>query len=145
MPTKARVPGQHTIAVSIARAREPPAARRQLGTNSLTRVVSDWQDPRAISPACGVAAGVPPMNHAELAWEFADLFAELDVENLNEILAKNVSLETLDFFQQYGESFAAANAITGDSADRLPNLLLMGYLLRVVEERLIDGEDEPLA
>ena len=29
------------------------------------------------------------MNHAELAWEFADLFAELDVENLNEILAKN--------------------------------------------------------
>jgi hypothetical protein len=85
------------------------------------------------------------MNHGELAWEFADLFAELDVENLNEILAKNVSLETLDFFQQYGESFASANAITGESADRLPNLLLMGYLLRVVEERLIDGDEEPLA
>ena len=33
----------------------------------------------------------------------------------------------------------------GETADRLPNLLLMGYLLRVVEERLQDGEDEPLA
>jgi hypothetical protein len=85
------------------------------------------------------------MNHAELAWEFADLFAELDVENLNEILAKNVALETLDFFQQYSESFASAAGIEGETADRLPNLLLMGYLLRVVEERLIDGEEEPLA
>lgn len=85
------------------------------------------------------------MNHAELAWEFADLFAELDVENLNEILAKNVALETLDFFQQYGEAFASAAGIEGETADRLPNLLLMGYLLRVVEERLGDGEDEPLA
>jgi len=84
---------------------------------------------------------MPPMNHAELAWEFADLFAELDVEQINEILAKNVPLETLDFFQKYAETFAGALKLEGVVAGRLPNLLLMGYLLRVLEERLIDADD----
>ena len=31
---------------------------------------------------------MPPLNHAELAWEFADLFAELEPEQINEILKK---------------------------------------------------------
>lgn len=83
---------------------------------------------------------MPPMNHAELAWEFADLFAELDVDQINEILAKNVPLETLDFFTKYAETFASALRIEGDLAGRLPNLLLMGYLLRVLEERLLEGD-----
>lgn len=83
---------------------------------------------------------MPPLNHAELAWEFADLFAELDTRQINEILAKNVPLETLDFFTKYAETFASALHIEGDLAGRLPNLLLMGYLLRVLEERLLEGD-----
>lgn len=82
------------------------------------------------------------MNHSELAWEFADLFAELEIEQIDEILANNVPLETLDFFQKYGETFGNALGIQGEAADRLPNLLLMGYLLRVLEERLIDAEPD---
>ena len=84
---------------------------------------------------------MPPLNHAELAWEFADLFSELEPDQINEILAKNVPLETLDFFQKYAETFSGALSITGDAARRMPNLLLMGYLLRVLEERLIDADD----
>ena len=98
------------------------------------------------SAACAVALlestpVMPPLNHAELAWEFADLFAELEPEQINEILAKNVPLETLDFFQKYAETFSTALHIEGDAARRMPNLLLMGYLLRVLEERLIDADD----
>jgi hypothetical protein len=85
---------------------------------------------------------MPPLNHSELAWEFADLFSELDPEQINEILAKNVPLETLDFFQKYAETFSGALGIEGDAARRMPNLLLMGYLLRVLEERLIDDNVE---
>ena len=48
------------------------------------------------------------MNHAELAWEFAEVFGELPTEQINEMLAKNVPLETLDFFTSYAESFAEA-------------------------------------
>lgn len=83
------------------------------------------------------------MDHSELAWEFADLFAELDVEEINEVLAKNVPMGTLDFFQKYGDDFGRAAGIDGPTLQRLPNLLLMGYLIRVLEERLIEGEEGP--
>ena len=83
------------------------------------------------------------MDHSELAWEFADLFAELDVEQINELLAKNVPIGTLDFFQKYGDDFGRAAGVEGDTLQRLPNLLLMGYLIRVLEERLIDGDGGP--
>jgi hypothetical protein len=82
------------------------------------------------------------MNHAELAWEFADLFSELPVDQINELLAKNVPLETLEFFNDYVVSFAKGEAIEGDTARRLPNLMMLGYLLRVLEERLLE-DDEP--
>lgn len=80
------------------------------------------------------------MDHSELAWEFADLFGELEVEEINEVLAKNVPIGTLDFFRKYGDDFGRAASIGGDALQRLPNLLLMGYLIRVLEERLIEGE-----
>jgi len=83
------------------------------------------------------------MNHTELAWEFADLFAELDVEQINEVLAKNVPIGTLDFFQKYGEDFGRAAGLSGTTLDRLPNLLFMGYLIRVLEERLIEDDPDP--
>lgn len=79
------------------------------------------------------------MTHAELAWEFAELFDELSVDHVNELLAKNVPLETLEFFTSYAESFASAEKVEGPLARRLPNLLLVGYLLRVLEDRLLDA------
>lgn len=79
------------------------------------------------------------MTHAELAWEFAELFDELSVDHVNELLAKNVPLETLEFFTSYADSFAKAEKVDGPLARRLPNLLLVGYLLRVLEDRLLDA------
>lgn len=80
------------------------------------------------------------MDHTELAWEFAELFAELEVEEINEVLAKNVPMGTLDFFQKYGEDFGRSAGVDDALLKRLPNLLLMGYLIRVLEERLIEGD-----
>ena len=38
------------------------------------------------------------MTVQEIAWEFAGVFDELDPDQINEMLAKNVPLETLQFF-----------------------------------------------
>jgi hypothetical protein len=81
------------------------------------------------------------MTHAELAWELADLFGDLEIDQINEMLAKNVPLETLEFFNAYGQDFGAAQGLKPDTAQRLPNLLLLGYLLRVLEERLLPDDD----
>ena len=82
------------------------------------------------------------MTHSELAWEFTDLFGELPTEQINEVLAKNVPLETLEFFDSYAESFGKSEGIEGKSFKRLPNLLLLGYLLRVLEERLLEDDGD---
>jgi hypothetical protein len=82
------------------------------------------------------------MTHTELAWEFAGLFHELKIEEINEVLAKNVPLEMLEFFESYGRDVAQSEGLEGDTAKRLPNLLMLGYLLRVLEERLL-LPDEP--
>ena len=78
------------------------------------------------------------LSRAELAWELAEVFDDLRIEQINEVLAKNVPLETLEFFASYAEEFGDANAIKTGARKRLPNLMLLGYLLRVLEERLID-------
>jgi hypothetical protein len=78
------------------------------------------------------------LRREELAWELVELFDELRIEQINEVLAKNVPLETLEFFSTYADEFADSNAIDAESRKRLPNLLLLGYLLRLLEERLID-------
>jgi hypothetical protein len=82
------------------------------------------------------------MTTSELAWELADLFGELETAQINEMLAKNVPLEALEFFGAYAETFAKARDVEGATARRLPNLMLLGYLLRVLEERLMVDEDE---
>ena len=83
------------------------------------------------------------MTHTELAWEFAAIFSELSIESINELVAKNVPLETLEFFQSYAETFGRTEGLeTSDTQKRLPNLMLVGYLTRVLEERLIDGEPD---
>lgn len=83
------------------------------------------------------------MTHGSMSWEFAELFHELDSEQINEMLAKNVPLETLGFFAEYGETFAEAEGISPELRKRLPNLMLMGYLIRVLEERLQDDLQNP--
>jgi len=76
------------------------------------------------------------MRFEEMAWEFAEVFDELSIEQINEMLAKNVPLETLKFFSRYADEFGAKNAMSAIDTQRLPNLMLIGYLLRVLEERL---------
>ena len=85
--------------------------------------------------------GNSDVTRSELAWELVELFGELRAEQINEVLAKNVPLETLEFFTQYAGDFSKSHAVDADVERQLPNLLLLGYLLRVLEERLIpEGE-----
>ncbi|MBW2230350.1 MAG: hypothetical protein JRH17_08175 [Deltaproteobacteria bacterium] len=76
------------------------------------------------------------MTFEEMAWEFAEVFDELGVEQINEMLAKNIPLETLDFFSKYADEFAGSTHIDDETRRRLPNLMLIGYLLHVLEDRL---------
>jgi len=78
----------------------------------------------------------------ELAWELAELFDELSIEHVNEMLAKNVPLDTLRFIGAYADDFAEAHQVNGKARGLLPNLLLLGYLMRVVEDRLLDDDEE---
>ncbi len=78
------------------------------------------------------------MTRSELAWEFAEIFEELRVEEINELVAKNIPLDTLEFMNAYGDDFGHGAGITGTARKRLPNLLLVGYILRLLEERLLD-------
>ena len=79
------------------------------------------------------------MRYEEMAWEFAQVFDELDTEQTNEMLAKNVPMETLEFFSEYAERYARTEDFGDDMTRRLPNLMLMGYLIRVLEDRLTPG------
>ena len=80
------------------------------------------------------------LTHRELAWELVDLFEELQADQINEVLAKNVPLETLEFFASYAKDFGDSQEVGEGTQRQLPNLLLLGYLLRVLEERLIETE-----
>ncbi len=82
------------------------------------------------------------MTHSELAYEFADVFDEMNVDEINQVLAQNVPFETLEFFNTYGEAFGRAEKSSEETRKRLPNLLVLGYLLRVLEERLLEDDDE---
>ena len=83
------------------------------------------------------------LTREELAWELAELFEELKVEDINEVLAKNVPLDTLEFFNAYADDFGGTLGLVGNSRKRLPNLMLLGYLLRVLEDRLLPDEEPP--
>ena len=82
------------------------------------------------------------LSREELAWEFVELFDELSVDHVNEMLAKNVPIETLRFVSAYSEDFADVHKLEGSTRRAVPNLMLFGYLVRVLEERLLGG-DEP--
>ncbi len=80
------------------------------------------------------------MNSRELAEEFTDLWKDLEIADINEMLAKNVGLELLDFFVSYASEFAAdcdqASSGPDELRERLPNLLVIGYIIRLLEERV---------
>jgi hypothetical protein len=78
----------------------------------------------------------------QLAWGLAEIFDELPVESINEMLAKNVPLANLRFFDCYADEFSGASEIDEETRSRLPNLMLLGYLLRVVEERVLGDDPE---
>jgi len=80
------------------------------------------------------------MTPEEIASEFAEIFDELPAEQVNEMLANNIPFETIEFFSQYAEAFASGAGITGEARGRLPNLLIFGYLVRVLEERLLPDQ-----
>jgi len=82
------------------------------------------------------------LSRSELAWELVELFGELPIEQINEVLAKNVPIETLEFFAAYAEDFATVESIHNGTRLKLPNLLLLGYLMRVLEDRLLDEPSE---
>ena len=77
------------------------------------------------------------LTREEIAWQLAELFEELSTDDINELLSKNVPMESLRFFSEYADVFARTGEFTVDATRRLPNLLLLGYLLRVLEERLL--------
>lgn len=82
------------------------------------------------------------LTRREIAWELAEIFDELRVDQLNEIVAINVPLDTLEFFASYADEFCSDEQIESRTRRRLPNLMLLGYLLRLLEERL-PVEPEP--
>ena len=81
------------------------------------------------------------LTREELAWELVELFEELKIDDINEVLAKNVPFETLEFFSAYAADFGAALGLVGSERKRLPNLMLLGYLLRILEERLLPDDE----
>lgn len=81
------------------------------------------------------------MTGLELAIEFTDLWGELDADEINSMLANNVSFDLLEFFSSYAEQFgrelgAGAELDVKELNRKLPNLLIIGYIIRVLEERL---------
>ena len=45
------------------------------------------------------------LTRREIAWELAEIFDELRVDQLNELVAINVPLDTLEFFASYAQDF----------------------------------------
>ncbi len=83
------------------------------------------------------------MTFEEMAWDFVEVFDDLEIEQINEVLAKNVPYQTLEFFNKYSSDFAQMTETDVQTSKQLPNLMLIGYLLRVLEERLKPGESLP--
>jgi len=88
-------------------------------------------------------AGDPELTREELAWELVEVLDELTAEELSELVTKNVPREAHDFFTHYAREFCEGLPIDKTIRARLPNLMLLGYLLRVLEERLLTpGESD---
>ena len=84
------------------------------------------------------------MNGREIAIEFTDMWKDLDIDEINTMLAKNVSMDMLEFFSSYAQEFADGCESPDGSGKlseavlrrRIPNLLIIGYIIRLLEERI---------
>ena len=78
------------------------------------------------------------MTGLELAVEFTDLWADMNPGEINMMLARNVSYDLLEFFSNYADEFVEGLSKEEPELLRqqLPNLLIIGYIIRVLEERL---------
>ncbi len=84
------------------------------------------------------------MNGREIAIEFTEMWKDLGVDEINSMLANNVSMDMLEFFSSYAQEFT--NDCLSASLDgkldeallrkRVPNLLIIGYIIRLLEERI---------
>ena len=78
------------------------------------------------------------MTGLELALEFTDLWEDLDPGEINQMLAQNVHCDLLEFFSAYAEEFS--KSLGGEMPEQmrkqLPNLLIIGYIIRILEERV---------
>ncbi len=81
------------------------------------------------------------LTREQLSWEFAELFHDLSVEHVDEILAKNVPIETLRFATDFGDDFAEVHGLETLFRHQLPNLFLMGYLFRSLEEKPVVNDE----
>jgi hypothetical protein len=77
------------------------------------------------------------MTFEEIASDFVEVFDDLKIDQINEVLVKNVPFERLEFFNEYANEFGEAADIGDSARKRLPNLMLIGYLLRVLEDRML--------
>ena len=84
------------------------------------------------------------MNGREIAFEFTEMWKDLDIAEINTMLAKNVSMEMLEFFSTYAQEFVSdCLSRSGEEPldeellrKRVPNLLIIGYIIRLLEERI---------
>ncbi len=80
------------------------------------------------------------MTGREIAIEFTEMWDDLEIKDINTMLAQNVNMDLLEFFSGYAAEFAGELVPEGKDGDelrrRLPNLLVIGYIIRILEERL---------
>ncbi len=84
------------------------------------------------------------MNGREIAIEFTDIWKDLDIDEINSMLANNVSMDMLEFFSSYAQEFTddLLSSSPEEKPDeallrrRIPNLLIIGYIIRLLEERI---------
>ena len=82
-----------------------------------------------------------PLTREELARELVELLDDLTVGEMRELVDKNVPAGALEFFHRYANDFALGLSIGPDLTGRLPNLMVLGYLLRLLEDRLIENPE----
>ena len=109
--------------------------------------MNDPRNPIRIDPESldAIAAEVDegddrPLSREELAWELVEVLDELNLDEMRELVAKNVPADSIEFFERYAREFSEGLRIEKSVRARLPNLMLLGYLLRVLEDRLLEPE-----
>ena len=75
------------------------------------------------------------MTFAAMASDLVEVFDDLEVDQVKEALMKNVPYERLEFFNEYAKEFGEGADIGDAACKRLANLMMIGYLLRVLEDR----------